>query len=164
MVRREVEHALISYRDPQGRIRRTLQGEGVDVHPDHVTAFDEVNGVSEDTPAQTARDAAPPPEACARSDARPGRSAADGRARPREARWRPWRQTRHLLGQGQSLLLYLRQAATVERIVALTRTYSLINPAATQRQIQALTTQLFTMTTSKAGPTTKAQVPKRTFT
>ena len=49
----------------------------------------------------------------------------------------------------------------VERIVALTRTYSLINPAATQRQIQALTTQLFTMTTSKAGPTTKAQVPKR---
>ena len=32
----------------------------------------------------------------------------------------------------------------VERIVALTRTYSLISPAATQRQIQALTTQLFT--------------------
>ena len=31
---------------------------------------------------------------------------------------------------------------TVERIVALTRTYSLINPAATQRQIQALTAQL----------------------
>ena len=50
---------------------------------------------------------------------------------------------------------------TVERIVALTRTYSLINPAATQRQIQALTAQLLTMTTSKAGPTTKAQVPKR---
>ena len=41
---------------------------------------------------------------------------------------------------------------TVERIVALTRTYSLINPAATQRQIQALTAQLLTMTTSKAGP------------
>ena len=35
---------------------------------------------------------------------------------------------------------------TVERIVALTRTYSLINPAATQRQIQALTAQLLTMT------------------
>jgi hypothetical protein len=50
---------------------------------------------------------------------------------------------------------------TVERIVALTRTYSLINPAATQRQIQALTAQLLTMTTSKAGPTAKAQVPKR---
>ena len=50
---------------------------------------------------------------------------------------------------------------TVERIVALTRTYSLINPAATQRQIQALTAQLLTMTTSKAGPDTKAQVNKR---
>jgi hypothetical protein len=47
---------------------------------------------------------------------------------------------------------------TVERIVALTRTYSLINPAATQRQIQALTAQLLTITTSKAGP---AQVNKR---
>jgi hypothetical protein len=50
---------------------------------------------------------------------------------------------------------------TVERIVALTRTYSLINPAATQRQIQALTAQLLTLTTSKAGPATKAQVNKR---
>ena len=50
---------------------------------------------------------------------------------------------------------------TVERIMALTRTYSLINPAATQRQIQALTAQLLTMTTSKAGPATKAQVNKR---
>jgi hypothetical protein len=50
---------------------------------------------------------------------------------------------------------------TVERIVALTRTYSLINPAATQRQIQALTAQLLTITTSKAGPDTKAQVNKR---
>ena len=54
---------------------------------------------------------------------------------------------------------------TVQRIVALTRTYSLINPAATQRQIQALTAQLLTLTTSKAGPATKAQVNKaRTFT
>ena len=52
-------------------------------------------------------------------------------------------------------------AMSVERIVALTRTYSLINPAATQRQIHALTAQLLTMTTSKAAPTTKAQVPKR---
>jgi Transposase and inactivated derivatives, IS30 family len=50
---------------------------------------------------------------------------------------------------------------TVERIVALTRTYSLINPAATQRQIQALTAQLLTITTTKAGPTAKAQVNKR---
>jgi Integrase core domain len=49
----------------------------------------------------------------------------------------------------------------VERIVALTRTYSLINPAATQRQIHALTAQLLTMTTSKAGPATKPQVNKR---
>src|SRR5258705_226322 len=46
-------------------------------------------------------------------------------------------------------------AMSVERIVALTRTYSLINPAATQRQIQALTAHLLTMTTSKAEPTAK---------
>jgi hypothetical protein len=52
-------------------------------------------------------------------------------------------------------------AMTVERIVALTRTYSLINPAATQRRIQALTAELLKMTTSKAGPATKAQVNKR---
>ena len=50
---------------------------------------------------------------------------------------------------------------TVERIVALTRTYSLINPAATQRQVQALTAQLLTLATSKAGPGAKAQVNKR---
>jgi hypothetical protein len=50
---------------------------------------------------------------------------------------------------------------TVERIVALTRTYSLINPAATQRRIQALTAELLKMTTSKAGPGAKAQVNKR---
>ena len=36
-----------------------------------------------------------------------------------------------------------------------------INPAAAQRQIQALTTELLTLTTSKAGPKTKAPVPKR---
>jgi hypothetical protein len=41
---------------------------------------------------------------------------------------------------------------TVERIVALTRTLSLINPAATQRQVQALTPQLLTLATSKATP------------
>lgn len=38
---------------------------------------------------------------------------------------------------------------TVERIVALKRTYSMINPAATQRQIQALTAQLSALATSK---------------
>lgn len=50
---------------------------------------------------------------------------------------------------------------TVDRIVALKRTYSLINPAATQRQIQALTTQLFTLTTSKAPADAPAPVTKR---
>jgi hypothetical protein len=49
----------------------------------------------------------------------------------------------------------------VERIVALTRTYSLINPAATQRQIQALTAQLHTLITTKARPTAEPQVNKR---
>ena len=50
---------------------------------------------------------------------------------------------------------------TVERIVALTRTYSLINPAATQRQVRALTAELFTITTAKAGPTAQPQINKR---
>lgn len=50
---------------------------------------------------------------------------------------------------------------TVDRIVALKRTYSLINPAATQRQIQALTTQLFTLATSKAQAGLPAPVTKR---
>ena len=50
---------------------------------------------------------------------------------------------------------------TVDRIVALTRTYSLINPAATQRQIQALSAQLFTLATSKAPTGTSAPVTKR---
>ena len=36
-------------------------------------------------------------------------------------------------------------------------TYAGINPAAVQRQIQALTTELLTITTSKAGPRPKAQ-------
>jgi len=40
----------------------------------------------------------------------------------------------------------------LNEIVALTRTYSLINPAATQRQVEALTAQLLTITTTKAGP------------
>jgi Integrase core domain len=50
---------------------------------------------------------------------------------------------------------------TVDRIAALARTHALINPAATQRQIQALTAQLLKITTSKPGPIAKARVPKR---
>jgi hypothetical protein len=49
----------------------------------------------------------------------------------------------------------------VERIVALTRTYSLINPAATQRQVHALTAELLTITTTKASPTDQPQINKR---
>jgi hypothetical protein len=49
----------------------------------------------------------------------------------------------------------------VERIVAMTRTYSLINPAATQRQVQALTAQLFTLTTSKTEPGGTPPINKR---
>jgi hypothetical protein len=40
----------------------------------------------------------------------------------------------------------------------LTDTYTGINPAAIQRQIQALTSELLTLTTSKAGPKIKAPV------
>jgi hypothetical protein len=50
---------------------------------------------------------------------------------------------------------------TAERVVALKRTYSLVNPAGTQRQIQALTTPLFTLATSKAGDGLPASVTKR---
>ena len=50
---------------------------------------------------------------------------------------------------------------TPERILALKRTYSLINPAATQRQIEALTAQLFTLATSKAQTGAPAPVTKR---
>src|SRR3546814_17051246 len=50
---------------------------------------------------------------------------------------------------------------TVARIVALTRRYSLINPAATQRQVHALTAELFTITTAKAGPAAQPHVNKR---
>jgi hypothetical protein len=50
---------------------------------------------------------------------------------------------------------------TVTRIVALTRTYSLINPAATQRQVHALTARLFAITTAKTGPTDQPPVNKR---
>jgi hypothetical protein len=50
---------------------------------------------------------------------------------------------------------------TVERIVSLTRIYSLINPAATQRQLHALTAELFTLTTSKAGDGAPTPITKR---
>lgn len=44
----------------------------------------------------------------------------------------------------------------------MTRAYSLINPAATRRQVHALTAQLFTLTTTKAGATTtQPQINKR---
>lgn len=50
---------------------------------------------------------------------------------------------------------------TMQRIVAMTRTYSLINPAATQRQVKALTAQLLTLTTSKAAPGAESPINKR---
>lgn len=40
-------------------------------------------------------------------------------------------------------------------------TYAAINPAAVQRQTQALSSELLTLTTSKAGPKIKAPVPSR---
>jgi hypothetical protein len=43
---------------------------------------------------------------------------------------------------------------------ALAHTYTGINPAAVQRQIQALTSELLTLTTSKAGPKPKASVTR----
>lgn len=52
-------------------------------------------------------------------------------------------------------------AITVERIVALTRTYSLINPAATQRQLHALTAELFTLATSKTAAGAESPLTKR---
>lgn len=42
----------------------------------------------------------------------------------------------------------------------LARSYAEINPAALQRQIQALTTELLTLTTAKAGPTKKAPLTR----
>lgn len=52
-------------------------------------------------------------------------------------------------------------AITVERIVALTRTYSLINPAATQRQLHALAAELFTLATSKTAAGAGSPLTKR---
>jgi hypothetical protein len=48
------------------------------------------------------------------------------------------------------------QAVCAEDKAILADTYASINPAAVQRQIQALTAELLTITTSKAGPKTKA--------
>jgi hypothetical protein len=50
---------------------------------------------------------------------------------------------------------------TDDRIAALAIVHGRINPAATQRRIQALTNQLLTLTTSKAGPQTKAHAATR---
>ena len=52
---------------------------------------------------------------------------------------------------------------TVDRIAALARTHALINPAATQRQIQALTAQLLNMTTSKSQSATRTRIPQAEF-
>lgn len=58
-----------------------------------------------------------------------------------------------------------RRAEAHESVAKKTRTrlaetYTGINPAAVQRQIQALTTELLTLTTSKAGPARKAPVTR----
>ena len=53
---------------------------------------------------------------------------------------------------------------TDDRIAALALTHALINPAATQRQIQALTAQLLNMTTSKAEPAPGSSPQARTIT
>ena len=47
-------------------------------------------------------------------------------------------------------------AVSDEDKAILAATYTGLNPAAVQRQIQALTAELLTITTSKAGPTKKA--------
>jgi hypothetical protein len=50
---------------------------------------------------------------------------------------------------------------TEGRIVGLATAHGRINPAATQRRIQALTNQLLTLTSSKAGSKTNARAAKR---
>ena len=50
MVRREVKHPLMSYRDPDGRIRHALQGEGVDVGEEWLEACDAANGTPQSRP------------------------------------------------------------------------------------------------------------------
>jgi hypothetical protein len=50
------------------------------------------------------------------------------------------------------------ETITAEDKAILADAYTAINPAAVQRQIQALTSELLTLTTSKTGPKTKAPV------
>ena len=50
---------------------------------------------------------------------------------------------------------------TEGRILGLARAQGRINPAATQRRIHALTNQLLTLTSGKAGPTTNARAAMR---
>ena len=52
-------------------------------------------------------------------------------------------------------------AMTDDRIASMARMHALINPAATQRQIQALTATLLTMTTNKPDHTTRSRIPTR---
>ena len=52
------------------------------------------------------------------------------------------------------------EAVCAQDKAILADTYTGINPAAVQRQIQALTTELLTITTSKAGPAKKAPVTR----
>ncbi|WP_111512756.1 integrase catalytic domain-containing protein [Mycobacterium kyogaense] len=53
------------------------------------------------------------------------------------------------------------QTMTVQRVIALKRIYSLINPAATRRQLRALTVQLFTLATSKPTNDGQPAITKR---
>ena len=54
MVRREVKHPLMSYRDPEGKVRHALQGEGVDVGAEWLEAFDKANGPPQSQPKKQA--------------------------------------------------------------------------------------------------------------
>ena len=53
------------------------------------------------------------------------------------------------------------ETVSVEDKAILADTYTSINPAAVQRQIQALTSELLTLTTNKAAPKTKHRSPHR---
>ena len=44
MTERTVHIGMTTYTDPDGIPRIALAGETVDVHPDHVKRFDELNG------------------------------------------------------------------------------------------------------------------------
>jgi len=52
------------------------------------------------------------------------------------------------------------EAVCAQDKAILADTYTGINPAAVQRQIQALTTELLTIATSKAGPANKASITR----